>query len=282
MKIRYLGTAAAERTPAMFCNCEVCQKAMALGGKNIQTQSQALIDDRLLVDFSGDTWHHFMAMGRTLWDIEHVLITHSHVDHFTFESFALRTGDNAKGIACEKLKFYTSQGVIDRLWECLKTRGNKKLEKIPQRIEFVPLEYYKTVDVGGYAVTPLPAEHAGDEQAFLFLIEKEGRTLFYGNDTGFFGEDIDNWLVAGGKHINMLSLDCTKGDTPYTYKTHMSMEEGSTIAARFAAKGLIDQHTKRYFTHFCHNSGMVRDELAEVAKAKYGFEASYDGCEVSF
>lgn len=282
MKIRYLGTAAAERTPAMFCNCEVCRRAMEKGGRNIQTQSQALIDDGLLIDFSGDTWHHFMTMERTLWDIEHVLITHSHVDHFTFESFALRVAANAKGVKAEKLKIYTSQGVIDRLWECLRVRGNKKLEKIPERIEFVPMEYYQSFAIDGYTVTPLPAEHAGDEQAFLFLIEKDGKTLFYGNDTGFFGENIDDWLVARGKHIDMLSLDCTKGDNPYTYKTHMSMEEGSAIAARFAAKGLIDDKTKRYFTHFCHNSGMIRDELAVVAKEKYGFEATYDGCEVTF
>ena len=280
MKIRYLGTAAAERIPAMFCNCAVCQRAMAKGGKNIQTQSQALIDDSLLVDFSGDTWHHFMTLGRTLWDIEHVLITHSHVDHFTFESFALRVAANAKGVKAEKLKIYTSQGVIDRLWECLRVRGNKKLEKIPERIEFVPMEYYQSFAVDGYTVTPLPAEHAGDEQAFLFLIEKDGKTIFYGNDTGFFGEHIDTWLLDNGKHIDLLSLDCTKGDNPFTYKTHMSMEEGSTIAARFAAKGLIDDQTKRYFTHFAHNCGMIRDELAAVAKEKYGFEATYDGCEV--
>lgn len=280
MKIRYLGTAAAERIPAMFCNCQVCRRAMEKGGKNIQTQSQALIDDRLLIDFSGDTWHHFRAMGRTLWDVEHVLITHSHVDHFTFESFALRTGTNCHGFKAEKLKFYTSQGVIDRLWECLRVRGNKKLDKIPERIKFVPLSYYKTVDIGGYAVTPLPAEHAGEEQAFLYLIEKDGKTLFYGNDTGFFGEAIDNWLVENGKHIDLLSMDCTKGDNPFTYKTHMSMEEGSTIAARFAAKGLIDENTLRYFNHFSHNCGMIRDELAQRAKEKFGFEVTYDGCEV--
>ena len=280
MKIKYLGTAAAERTPAMFCNCAVCQRAMAAGGKNIQTQSQALIDDELLIDFSGDTWHHFVAMGKTLWDIGHVLITHSHVDHFTFESFALRAAGNAKDIKYEKLVFHTSRGVIDRLWECLRVRGNKKLEKIPERIEFVPMDYYVPFTVAGVTVTPLPAEHAGDEQAFLFLLEKDGKTVFYGNDTGFFGEQIDDFLVAKGKHIDLLSLDCTKGDNPYTYKTHMSMEEGSRIAARFAEKGLTDENTKRYFTHFCHNSGMIRDELAAVAKEKYGFECTYDGCEV--
>ena len=280
MKIRYLGTAAAERIPAMFCNCDVCRRAAQLGGKNIQTQSQALIDDRLLIDFSGDTWHHFQAMGRTLWDVEHVLITHSHVDHFTFESFALRTGGNCHGFAAEKLKIYTSAGVIDNLMACLKLRGIKRLEKLPERVEFVPLEYYKTVDIGGYAVTPLPSEHAGEEQSFFYLIEKDGKTLFYGHDTGFFGEHIDSWLAERGKHIDLLSLDCTKGDNPFTYKTHMSMEEGSIITARFAARGLIDQNTKRYFNHFSHSCGMIRDELAVVAKEKYGFEVSYDGCEV--
>ena len=44
MKVQYLGTAAAERIPGMFCNCEVCRRALALGGKNIMTQAQVLIE----------------------------------------------------------------------------------------------------------------------------------------------------------------------------------------------------------------------------------------------
>lgn len=43
MKITYLGTAAAEGFPAMFCNCEYCREAKKLGGKNIRTRSQAII-----------------------------------------------------------------------------------------------------------------------------------------------------------------------------------------------------------------------------------------------
>ena len=31
MKLTYLGTAAAEGLPALFCNCEFCQKARELG-----------------------------------------------------------------------------------------------------------------------------------------------------------------------------------------------------------------------------------------------------------
>ena len=279
MKVQYLGTAAAERIPGMFCDCEVCRRALALGGKNIMTQAQVLIDDKLLVDFSGDTYHHFQQLGRTLWDIEDVLITHSHIDHFTFESFVLRTPGVAHGVTREKLRFYTSAEVIDRVWDCLSLRNNKKLDKIPERVEFVAMDDYRTVSVGDYLVTPFPAEHAGTEQAFIYLIEGGGKTLFYGNDTGYFPETIDDWLRDNGKHIDLLSLDCTKGDAPYTYKTHMGMQEGRMIADRFLRKGIIDDSTLCLYTHFSHNCGMIHDELAEAAKA-YGFGVTHDGMTV--
>lgn len=35
MKIQYLGTAASEGWPALFCSCEACEKARKLGGRNI-------------------------------------------------------------------------------------------------------------------------------------------------------------------------------------------------------------------------------------------------------
>ena len=116
MKVQYLGTAAAERIPGMFCNCDVCREALKRGGRNIMTQAQVLIDDKLLVDFSGDTYHHFVNLGRTLYDIENVLVTHSHIDHLTFESFALRTKGVAHNVTTEKLRFYTSAEVIDKVW----------------------------------------------------------------------------------------------------------------------------------------------------------------------
>src|SRR5699024_7123072 len=50
MKLTYLGTAAAEGFPALFCNCPACREAARLGGRNIRTRSQALINRDLLLD----------------------------------------------------------------------------------------------------------------------------------------------------------------------------------------------------------------------------------------
>lgn len=58
MKIRYLGTAAAEGWPALFCSCPICTQARERGGKNLRTRTQAVLDGELLIDFPPDTYCH--------------------------------------------------------------------------------------------------------------------------------------------------------------------------------------------------------------------------------
>ncbi len=277
MEILYMGTAAEERIPGMFCNCELCQKSLKLGGKNIRTRAQALIDGELLVDFGADTYAHFLREGRTLWDIRNILLTHSHPDHLTLEVFSSRNHWlSAETCKYPTLKLYTSQGVIDKIWRVVEARGLER-ELIEKFWEFIPMEYFQPIDIDGYMVTPLPARHAVPEQAFIFLIEKDGKSIFYGNDTGTFGTEVEEWLAANNKHIDLLSLDCTKGDIETPYYGHMSMSQGRAIADRFIEKKVVDERTKLYYTHFAHGCKMTHDELAKVAKEKYGFEITYDG-----
>ena len=277
MEILYMGTAADERIPAMFCHCELCQKSLRLGGKNIRTRAQALIDDTLLIDFGSDTYEHFIRAGKTLWDIQNVLLTHSHPDHLTLEVFSSRCHwQSAETTKYPTIKIYTSAGVIEKIWRVVEARetGKKTIEKY---WEFIPMEYFQPLQIDGYTITPLPARHALPEQAFVFLIEKDGKTIFYGNDTGYFDESIDEWLANNGKYIDLLSLDCTKGDVETPYYGHMSMNHGRAIADRFYKKGVINDKTKLYYTHFAHGCKMTHEELEKTAEEKYGFKVTYDG-----
>ena len=81
MKLTYLGTAAAEAVPAIFCNCDICNEARKLGGKNIRTRSQALINDDLLIDFGPDTYSNSLRFDYNMTNLAHVIITHPHEDH---------------------------------------------------------------------------------------------------------------------------------------------------------------------------------------------------------
>ena len=77
MKIKFLGTAAAEGVPAFFCTCDTCKKAREIGGKEIRTRSQSLLDGDLMLDFPADTYFHSMTQGINLTDIHNYIITHS-------------------------------------------------------------------------------------------------------------------------------------------------------------------------------------------------------------
>lgn len=280
MKLQFLGTAAAERIPAMFCACDTCRRALMAGGRNIMRRSQVLINDDLLIDFSGDSYSNFINVGKTLSNIEHVLITHAHDDHFTFEDFFSRFEGIAYNVKAEKLRIYLSSVAYDIMQKCITARGLDK-KSLGKRFEFIVVEPYTTFPVGKYTVTALPAVHASCGEALIYLIEEDGKAFFYGTDTGFFSEETDAFLAREGKKIDLLCLDCTKCDNEFNYYVHMSMSEGRRIADRFAERGLLKDGAALYYTHFSHNGGMIYDELVAAAKSKYGFAVTYDGLTVT-
>ena len=56
MEFRFLGTAAAEGWPAMFCECEACREAERRGGRNIRRRSGAMLGDEILIDCPPDLY----------------------------------------------------------------------------------------------------------------------------------------------------------------------------------------------------------------------------------
>ena len=73
MKIKYLGTGAAEGIPAVFCHCNICNHARLKGGRNIRTRSQLLVDDNILIDFGPDSFMHSLMYSISLADIKYCL-----------------------------------------------------------------------------------------------------------------------------------------------------------------------------------------------------------------
>ncbi|MDR3148103.1 MAG: hypothetical protein LBU00_07005, partial [Treponema sp.] len=180
MELLYMGTGAAEGIPATFCACPVCREAAKRGGREIRTRSQALLDGKILFDFPPDAYAHYLSHRFDLPAIEHLVVTHSHMDHFFPQEFELR-----------------SSGFVHDPPPLLHIYGNEKvgaalLAVLPQgdqerhRLVFHPLESFERIDVGGYAVTPLPAKHDPSERCLFYLVEGGDRALLYAHDTGFF------------------------------------------------------------------------------------------------
>lgn len=278
MKLQYLGTAAAEGVPAIFCECENCMKSKAAGGRNIRTRSQALVDDRLLIDFPADTYMHFLEHNVPLTAINHCLITHSHADHLYPEELEMRKKgfshiykDNAP------LTFYSDESGFNMISD-VKTKCNISDEDVAVK----KIALYKAFDVVGYSVTALRAAHDPKSTPVVFLIEKDGKTLFYSNDTSEYPEESMEYLKTLQKPIDVISLDCTEACNSSTYVGHLSLERCVQLRSALYDIGAADDHTIFILHHFSHNGkNVVYDDFVKIA-AEHNFEVSYDGMVIEF
>lgn len=193
MKIKYLGTAAAEGVPAIFCRCEVCRKSKAAGGRNIRTRSQSIIDDRLLLDFCPDTFIHTLRDNINLISIKSCLITHAHEDHLYPQDIQMRLPEcfaNFMGEEVTPLNFYgsdtTLQWIRDMEWCDALTEKNV--------LALHPVKAFEPFEVEGYTVTALKADHDQKTDPFIYIISNGEKTMLYAHDTGYFPDETWDYL----------------------------------------------------------------------------------------
>lgn len=276
MKIQYLGTAAAEGWPAIFCTCQACQKARKLGGKQIRTRSQAIIDDAIIVDLPPDTYAHVLTQHLDLSKYETLIVTHSHQDHFYPLELMLRGAPYAHDCTAKLLTVYGNDVVYQRYQEALKENDS---EDVPKHLKFVAAVPFQSVLLAsGHTVTPLLARHKPDEDCLIYLISKEGKTLLYANDTGIFPEETFRFLE--GKRLDCVSFDCTsQNGSDGTY--HMGISDNRKVRERLTALHCVDETTKYVVTHFSHNGGLTHEEIEKIARS-YKMTAAYDGYVLEF
>ena len=270
MKLTYLGTAAAEGFPAVFCKCEYCNEARRLGGKNIRSRSQTLINDELLIDFPSDTYYHFLQNGILGDEIKYLLITHAHSDHFYPRDLFIRNGVYAHNMSVPVLKMFCSEYTYERL-------GGE----LPKNVEITVLEPFKPVSFGAYRVTPLPAKHMPGGQPLIYVIEGE-KAVLYAHDTGYFYENVFEYIEKQKLIFDMVSLDCTNVDIPITDEgSHMGFPNIKRVLDRLCTIGAVTESTVKYVNHFSHNGCPLHDDLTRKAE-KLGCMVSFDGCTVEF
>ncbi|MBQ2830632.1 MAG: hypothetical protein IJF15_06425 [Oscillospiraceae bacterium] len=277
MKIQYLGTAAAEGIPAIFCDCETCRKSALAGGRNIRTRSQALIDDCLLVDFPADTYMHFLQYGVPMTKIKSCLLTHSHLDHLHTDDLAMRRDGFAHIRESFPLTFYSDVSGYE-LIRAAKERYNIADDTVAAEL----LALNEPFEVEGYKVVALRAAHDPKSTPVVFLIEKDGKTLFYSNDTSEYPEESMEYLKTLKKPLDLISLDCTEACNHATYIGHLSLERCIALRQTLLDIGAADKNTKFILNHFSHNGeNVLYDDFVKIA-AEYGFDVTYDGMVVEF
>lgn len=277
MKIKYLGTAAAEGVPGIFCDCENCKKTRELGGRNIRTRSQAIIDDTLLIDFPADTYMHFLNYNLPLTKIKTCIITHSHMDHLYPIEIEMRKDGFAHIDSGEPLTFYSAKSGYDMLADIVKRYSISERD-----IKLVEIKPFTEFAAEGYKIMPIKAEHDEKSTPVVYAIEKDGKSIFYANDTSELCEESMNALRCRKTPFNVISLDCTEACKDITYIGHLNLKRCIAVREQFLHDEIADRNTVFVLNHFSHNGeNVVYDDFARIA-GENGFLVSYDGMELEF
>lgn len=267
MKIHFLGTAAAEGFPNAFCRCEFCKKARAAGGKNIRTRSSAIIDDNIKFDYSPDSYMQALRDNVDYSLIEHLLVTHSHMDHLNAPDLESRREGIAHGLD-RPLHIYGNGTVM---YHVRKVIGRFE----GARFAFHLLRPFETFTAGDARVTPLLADHDRMENCHLYALEKNGKKLLYGHDSGWFPDATWAWLKD--QAFDCAVLDCTHGYTGKSRdRNHMCIETVLEVQAEFRKHNILKPDGKIVATHFSHNSRLLHDEFEEIFRPA-GIIPAYDG-----
>lgn len=271
MKFTFLGTAAAEGFPAIFCNCEYCQQARKLGGKNIRTRSQSIINEDLLIDLSADTYMHFLQNDILGHKIKYLFVTHSHQDHFYLEELNMRHGAYAHKMESPELNVYCSNGVYKKF--------NKQYGNL-DNIKITLISPYQRIFAGAYEVIPLPAKHNDGDYAVFYIIKSEGKSILYAHDTGVFFDEVFEYFKSEKIRFDFVTYDCTMCDIQVDESSrHMNISQINLVTEKLKNLGAVDDNTIIYLNHFSHNGNPLQENMEKLAKP-FGYKVAFDGLKV--
>ena len=283
MEVVFLGTGAAEGVPAAYCRCAACQGVRKRGGVEVKTRSSIRIGPHHQIDIGPDHYGQVSRAGLDMFDVEHVLVTHSHEDHFDF--FGLAAKSMARETNGKPIDVYASEpakAYLLRVVDTLKP-SSEDLAWVSKNVALHGLSYFGDYDVGGLAVKTVKANHTAHgqgEYAINYLVELPNRrSLLYACDTGYYTDD--TWRYLEGKHVDTLIMECTfagRTDRPELPSGHLDLPSFFKMLERMTAIGVADSRTSVYATHFNPHQGLTHHEIQKrFDDSRFRVVAGYDG-----
>lgn len=278
MQFKFLGTAAAEGYPALFCNCANCTEARQVGGKSLRKRSAALINDELLIDLGPDLIPSSQQHNANLSNIKYCLQTHEHSDHLDATNITWRF-QGFSGTPLPTLHWYGSTGVFQ---DAAQQLHRPELDAaLLERANIVvhPVEPGQQFEVGPYRVSSVLASHGGGHITVqLYIIGDGQHTIFYCTDTGLLSEEGWKQLRADGRKIDMLAMDETMGIGP-SGSMHLNTDDFLQQLQQMRDEGILAPDARIYAHHFSHHRNPIHPKLSDFF-APHGVEVAYDGLTI--
>jgi ribonuclease BN (tRNA processing enzyme) len=188
-----------------------------------------------LIDCGASSLPAMKSQGVVRNDIDLVLITHFHGDHFAGLPFLLLDAQFSR--RTRPLTIAGPEGIEMRLTEVMEAlfeNSSRTKQRFDLNVVALPAE--ATVRFGEASVTPLPVVHGESGGPFLgYRIEAEGRVIAYTADTEW-----TETLIPLGRDADLLIAEAYTFDQPV--RNHLSLTALEARLGEIKPKRLILTH----------------------------------------
>ena len=221
-----------------------------------------LIDEKILVDIPNGIMKEMKKRGYNVLDIETVLITHFHGDHFfdipflVLERKIFGKSEIPLNIVCHK------EG-IDKIKELAKLAFSDVFNDLENEnlVNFITYDKeIEILDMKNYEINNVKVNH-GDKIAYGYTIKKDNKTLSITGDTSFC-ENVEKLVLNSDICICELSFE--KGT-----EVHMGIDKMKEVVEKFPNKKIIATHMNDKVRDLVLNSEKM--ECLQVVEDGYKF-----------
>jgi phosphoribosyl 1,2-cyclic phosphate phosphodiesterase len=284
MKITFLGTAAAELYPGVWCKCDYCTYAREKGGRNIRFNSSIHFADTCLIDFPADTPKKALEFGIDLLPVDLLLCTHSHEDHFNpqmlywrYKAYGVENipGEEKFDAPCARftdlplLNIYGNRKIFKKMEHIFHDR-----EVADYALDFTIPEAYREYHHGNIDFIPMIATHPDSEgeRGLIYLVNAGGRSFLYATDSDRY---IDRTRDCIKSHkVDAVIMEATFGTRKM--EGHMNLDKVRAELDFFTAHNIFKGEPRVILTHMSPHRCPPYDKLCEMLKGS-PIESAYDG-----
>jgi phosphoribosyl 1,2-cyclic phosphate phosphodiesterase len=283
MKLVFLGTAAAEGIPGLWCGCAICREARKRGGKDIRRRCSYLIDDDTMIDFGPDSFDHMRRAEIDLARLKRVAFTHPHGDHMSPIEFLYRRSPSfCTDVPEYKLDVLGTKMTLRQLVRGILSSNSPSLDAVNLfeylRLNPITVKEGEWANSGDVEFLPVTASHAAGLGAVIYAIRRNGKNLLVANDTGWLAEEA--WRMLDGLRFDTAVIECTTAfRNPDYHTTHQGFNTTLKFRERLVEMRCLEPETPAYVTHFSHNGYGLHEELEERFRP-YGMTVAYDGLTI--
>jgi len=181
--------------------------------------------DNILFDCGMGTIKQFERLGFHVKDVENLIISHFHADHF-FDIPNFIMGKKIRNEINKKTNIIGPVGLKQKTYELMQLAfGKYKLLEEYANLNFIELKDNQIIKLNDYKLTAIKSKHGDTVPNYGYLLEKDNVIIGYTGDT----EDLD-CVCKMCEKSNYLLADATMSDSGHS---HIGLNDLIKLAERF-------------------------------------------------